>query len=364
MARSADELPREGLDTQQFIENISERVGANNTIDVIMRNLPRIARQVGARPPAYHPSHAELNMVKPRMVESPNVVPQPPQDTQPSNIPPKIEDMPDTPRGLHTPKARMMPGADTEPGKPISEKDAVAFNKAVTEMNVRQGVPVQQIARNSWDDIPSQFGNRRANFSSSQNVILQKPVFFKDGLGNEYKTVGDKLYVLGWQDSNVKIRLISEATGKEVPTNGKKFQIYGWHLVQKMDEKESTDADDITQIENEIKTDESVKKAILPKKENHDTLAVPRVPMIAKGSPSVAESKTEEMTVEQDSVFTETVKPDVKDALSEKVQILMDSKNHQISENVISAEGKTVDSTSDIADNEDKKKKLSKRRLI
>ena len=146
--------------------------------------------------------------------------------------------------------------------------------------------------------------------------------------------------------------------------NGKKFQIYGWHLVQKMDEKESTDADDITQIENEIKTDESVKKAILPKKENHDTLAVPRVPMIAKGSPSVAESKTEEMTVEQDSVFTETVKPDVKDALSEKVQILMDSKNHQISENVISAEGKTVDSTSDIADNEDKKKKLSKRRLI
>ena len=364
MAIDADNLPREGFNTQHFIDTMTERVGSNNIIDVIINNPMRIARQVGARPPAYHPSHAELNMVKPRMVESPNVVSQPPQDTQPSNVPPKIEDMPDTPRGLHTPKAHMMPGADTEPGKPISEKDAAAFNKAVTEMNVRQGIPVQQIARNSWDDIPSQFGNRKTNFSSSQNAILQKPVFFKDGLGNEYKTVGDKLYVLGWQDANVKIRLINEATGKEVPTNGKKFQIYGWHLVQKMDEKESTDADDVTRIENEIKTDESVKKVILPKKENHATLTVPRVPMIAKGSPAVVESKTEEMTVEQDSVFTETVKPDIKDALSEKVQILMDSKNHEISENVISAEGETIDSTSDITDNEDKKKKLSKRRLI
>jgi hypothetical protein len=231
-------------------------------------------------------------------------------------------------------------------------------------MNMKRGFSMQQTAGNSWNGIPSPFGNPRTGHSPQQSEVASKPVFFKDGLGNEYKTVGDKLYVLGWQDANVKIRLISEATGKEVPTNGKKFQIYGWHLVQKMDEKESTDADDVTRIENEIKIDESAKKVILPKKENHTTLTVPRVPMIAKGSPSVAESKTEGMSVEQDSVFTETVKPDIKDALSEKEQILMDSKNQQISENTISAEGETIDSTSDITVNEDKKKKLSKRRLI
>lgn len=356
MARSADELPREGFDTQQFIENMTERVGANNTLDVIMKNLPRIARQVGAKPPAFHPTHAELNVIKPRIAKAQNIVPQPQQDSQPSIIIPKIEDMPDTPRGLHTPKARMMPGADTEPGKPISEKDAVAFNKAVTEMNARHGVSVQHIA-NTWEDIPSQFGNPRMNCPSNQNVIVQKPVFFKDGLGNEYKTVGDKLYVLGWQDANVKIRLISEATVKEVPTNGRKFQIYGWHLVQKIDEKESTCADDVTRIENEIKTDEPVKKEILPKTENRTTLTVPNIPMIAKGNSSVIESETVETTVEKDVISKETAKLDIKDTISEDAQILTDSKN------AISEKEKTMNSTIDIADN-NKNKKLSKRRLI
>ena len=100
MALDADELPREGMAGQQLIDTLTERVGANNTLDVIMKNLPSIARRVGARRPDYHPNNHELNMINKHQPQTPP--------------PPRPEDMPDTPKGLHTPPARMMPGANTE----------------------------------------------------------------------------------------------------------------------------------------------------------------------------------------------------------------------------------------------------------
>lgn len=255
MARSADELPREGFDTQQFIENLSERVGANNTVDVIMRNLPRIARQVGAKPPAFHPSHSELNMVKQRFPQNHSIQQENPSEKQ---SPPKMGDTPEIPRNLHTPMAKMMPGANTEPGQPISEKDAEAFNKAV-EMNNARRAAMQRVQTNPWETIPSPFGMNAPNLRGGVNIVQsdEKTSFFKDGLGNEFKIVGNKLYVLGWQDAKVKVRLINETTGKEVPTNGRKFQIYGWHLVQRVNEDESTVSDDVSKIESEIKVDDS-----------------------------------------------------------------------------------------------------------
>lgn len=265
MARSADELPREGFDTQQFIENLSEKVGANNTVDVIMRNLPRIARQVGAKPPAFHPSHSELNMVKPRFSQN-----RPIQQENPSEkkSPPKMGDTPEIPKNLHTPMAKMMPGANTKPGQPISEQDAEAFNKAV-EMNNARRAAMQRAQSNPWETIPSPFGMNAPNLRGSVNIAQseEKTSFFKDGLGNEFKIVGNKLYVLGWQDANVKVRLINETTGKEVPTNGRKFQIYGWHLVQRINESESTVSDDVSKIESELKIDDSEKNVSNSQKE-------------------------------------------------------------------------------------------------
>ena len=71
--------------------------------------------------------------------------------------------------------------------------------------------------------------------------VSVEPQFFEDVAGNKYKMVGDKLYVMGWQDAEVKVRMVSEKTGKEVPTVGKKFQIYGWHLVNKVKKSESVE---------------------------------------------------------------------------------------------------------------------------
>ena len=348
MAIDADNLPREGFNTQHFIDNMTERVGSNNIIDVIMSNPLRIARQVGARPPDFHPSHSELNMFKPKIVGNPNVPQQPMQEAVESNVPPKIEDMPDTPKGLHTPKAKMMPGSETEPGKPISDKDAAAFNKIVNEMNMKRGFSMQQTAGNSWNGIPSPFGNPRTGYSPQQSEVASKPVFFKDGLGNEYKTVGDKLYVLGWQDANVKVRLINETTGKEVPTSGRKFQIYGWHLVQKMNESESTEADDITVIENEIKTEEPVKKDIQPKVENHTPLPIPSAPMIAQGHVADVKQKTEEPVIKQDTT-TENNVDDDKKAVSE---------NQETAKTIEKVDTETK------AKSEVNVKKLGRRRLI
>lgn len=253
MSISADELPRNGYDTQGFINAMSERGLANNTVDIIMSNLPKIQRQFGAKPPAMLNGYAAMQ-------KTPNAAPPPqPQVSAPphppQNTPPKEGATPELPRNLHTPSAKMMPGANTEPGKMLSKSDIDAFNKAVGEMNVVRNMPHATPYRNPWT----------TDKSSYPTPCPSKPTFFKDGTGNEYKIVGDKLYVLGWQDTELKVRMVNVSSGKEVPTSGRKFQIYGWHLVNRVEESKSQNVDDISAIEAETRVGLDVQKDFVEK---------------------------------------------------------------------------------------------------
>jgi hypothetical protein len=249
----------------------------------------------------------------------------------------------------------MMPGADTEPGKPVSTNDMEAFNKMLMERRMHQ---VQHPLPSACGAPLPQYGNPSV-VPSYSNAIQPKPVFFKDGLGNEYKTVGDRLYVLGWQDANIKIRLINEANGKEVATNGKKFQIYGWHLVQKMDESEATVSDDVSKIENEIGNDEDVNKDDLPKTEASNTLHPLSIPVIASDINNVASASTEtkESGVAQDNILAEETKVD--DRIDDKsTQSVEKAKETTVSETVASEDA------SESSNIMPKRRKPGKRRLI
>ena len=298
MALNADDLPREGMAGQQLIDSLTERVGANNTLDVIMKNLPSIARRMGARRPDYHPSHQELNMSSMARNQQPPT-------------PPKPEDMPDTPKGLHTPPAKMMPGANTEPGKMISKEDMESFNKKVSEVNVPRINPNDELMRNPYVHFEQPIP-RRPSYVQQIPQQPQKPTYFKDGVGNEYKIVGGSLYVLGWQDASVKVRMVTCETGKEVPSKGRKFQIYGWHLVQKIEDVENCSNEvDVTKFEKEVKFDREVDQS----SENRTNEQKEKQPEDLKKNKIVYENKTVGSIVETETeTEAETVKLEEKDA--------------------------------------------------
>lgn len=271
MARDADELPREGVNTQGLIDAMTERHGARS-LDVMLANLPKLAMRIGAKPPAYIPNFNQQSPMPPVNFPPSDV---PPKMATPPSAPPKSNELPDIPRNLHVPQAKMMPGANTEPGKPISNDDMMAFNKVVSESAAQRRMPPPI-------NYPPQYPQQQPNTASCS---VAKPSFFKDGLGNEYKTIGDKLYVLGWQDANVKVRLINENSGKEIPTTGRKFQIYGWHLVRRMDENDSKDhediikssaIDDISKFESEASVESEIRQFT-------ESIKKPLPPNIAKG---------------------------------------------------------------------------------
>lgn len=243
MIIDASELPSEGMSSQQLINNIMDRCGSQATLDVIMRNMPQIARQMGAKRPAV------LRNPPPQMV--------PPQAPPPTAQPPQqnVQEMPDAPKSLHTPPAKMVAGAEAVPKIPMTEADLLEFNKKAMEMprppmpqTPPPADPYEAFMRPQRIPIPPQMPQQ------------QKPVvpsYFKDGLGNEYKILGNDLYVLGWQDAKVKVRMVNIETGKEIPSKGRKFQIYGWHLVEKMvPSTKPTEAEDVSKLQNSMMVEE------------------------------------------------------------------------------------------------------------
>ena len=48
--------------------------------------------------------------------------------------------------------------------------------------------------------------------------------------------------------------MVNCETGREIPSKGRKFQIYGWHLVQKIDDEKMFSREiDATKFQNEVK---------------------------------------------------------------------------------------------------------------
>ena len=224
MIYEANDFPTVGANSQQFISALSDRVGSKNMIDAIIGNMPQIARRLGAKSPAPLP-----NIGQPRKALAEAMSAQPnPQRSAPM-------------AGLHTPPAKMMPGADTKPGEPLSDEDAEALNRIMAE-------------RRSRDLIAATYAQPlHSPPPQSQQPIVRKvqpPSYFKDGLGNEYKIVDGLLYVLGWQDARVKVRMVNEETGKCVPSKGRKFQIYGWHLVERT--SSCSEGDDVDAFESVV----------------------------------------------------------------------------------------------------------------
>ena len=90
----------------------------------------------------------------------------------------------------------------------------------------------------------------------------QKPTFFKDAHGNEYRMKGGQLYIKGWFDTNLKFRLLNASNGKELSLENKKIQIYGWHSVEEVTDKdeikneESQNVDEIESVEEEAESDD------------------------------------------------------------------------------------------------------------
>lgn len=90
----------------------------------------------------------------------------------------------------------------------------------------------------------------------------QKPTFFKDAHGNEYRMKGGQLYIKGWFDTNLKFRLLNASNGKELSLENKKIQIYGWHSVEEVTDKdeikneEAQKVDEIESVEEEAESDD------------------------------------------------------------------------------------------------------------
>jgi hypothetical protein len=90
---------------------------------------------------------------------------------------------------------------------------------------------------------------------------IEKPKFFKDAAGNEYRMKNGKLYIKGWSDTNLKFRLLNATTGKELSLDNKKIQIYGWHVVETVTEdseiknEENSNVDEIETVEEETKNE-------------------------------------------------------------------------------------------------------------
>lgn len=80
----------------------------------------------------------------------------------------------------------------------------------------------------------------------------QKPTFFKDALGNEYRLKDGKLYVKAWTDANFKFRILNAATGKEISADNKKVQVYGWKEVETVDDSndDTPDTDNVGEIDD------------------------------------------------------------------------------------------------------------------
>lgn len=71
--------------------------------------------------------------------------------------------------------------------------------------------------------------------------VCEKPMFFKDANGNEYRMKGGRLYIKGWSDTKLKFRLLNATTGKELSLDNKKIQIYGWHVVETVAEEKDSE---------------------------------------------------------------------------------------------------------------------------
>lgn len=263
MIIDANDIPSEGMASQQLIRSIIERYGKEASLDVIMRNMPQIARQLGAKRPAVLRNHPAAQRMPPPSAQQPAVV---------QNLPPTEQeqpiDMPDTPNKLHTPPAKMITGAEAVPKIPMTEEELADFNKKAIEMPrppVCPTVPPSMQQNDPYEAFMYPHRHPQTPPHPMQNPSSQiaKPSYFKDGLGNEYKIIGNDLYVLGWQDAKVKVRMVNAETGKEIPSKGRKFQIYGWHLVEKMaNATVPTTADDISSFEKTVAVDNGVNAKI------------------------------------------------------------------------------------------------------
>ena len=119
-----------------------------------------------------------------------------------------------------------------------SNTDQYISSNVATDIKLTQNSSICSIDNIQSNHYPSNMDDRiyfkyetPAYPEQSSNI---EPLYFKDGAGNQYKSDNGTLYVLGWQDTDLQVRLVSEKSRKIIPTNGKKFQIYGWHTINKM----------------------------------------------------------------------------------------------------------------------------------
>lgn len=106
-----------------------------------------------------------------------------------------------------------------------------SFNK-MSNTNSYQSLPTENTVLNNIDM------HRFETPAPAERVLNTEPLYFKDGAGTQYKSDNGVLYVLGWQDTTLQVRIVSEKTGKVIPSEGKKFQIYGWHAINRMNDNE------------------------------------------------------------------------------------------------------------------------------
>lgn len=102
------------------------------------------------------------------------------------------------------------------------------------------------------------------NATAQSNLVAnsQKPTFFKDAQGNEYRMKNGRLYIKGWFDTRLKFRLLNATSGKELSLENKKIQVYGWHVVEEVTDEneikaeEVSKADEIECVEEEAEGDD------------------------------------------------------------------------------------------------------------
>lgn len=121
------------------------------------------------------------------------------------------------------------------------ERAIYAAKSRVAEKN-RQKNEVEN--QNNCDEQPhgvetqqSEDGYYPKEARSVQNTddrIPQKIKYFEKA-GVVYKMVGDELYVIGWKDLKQKYRIINTKNGRELPSDGKKIQVYGWVKIENCD---------------------------------------------------------------------------------------------------------------------------------
>lgn len=108
----------------------------------------------------------------------------------------------------------------------------------------------------------SRGGGGNAAVQSILTANSQKPTFFKDAQGNEYRMKNGRLYIKGWFDTSLKFRLLNATSGKELSLENKKIQVYGWHVVEKVTDEaeikaeEDGKADEIENVEEEAEGDD------------------------------------------------------------------------------------------------------------